>query len=236
MLPGTWGAVAFAAWPEGVVAFDPSTGEPLGPMMASWPTGTPSPSVSETPDATLAVVTWADESLHTETAVFDISTGEILVRGLPGLENSHVLKRTSWSGSQRTSRARYDLDTFKPVSTLARATGGSKSISVSADGRTLLNVGFNHSLTLYDLTARHRTCRPAPGPVAMGFSGRIPHRRRRDASLGGVSRGHPSPGICVPAEQALKSCALAGRELTAAEWSTYFPGEEQVATCAELAD
>jgi hypothetical protein len=38
-----------------------------------------------------------------------------------------------------------------------------------------------------------------------------------------------------PAQQASHACALAGRELTTAEWSTYFPGDEQVATCAELA-
>jgi hypothetical protein len=38
-----------------------------------------------------------------------------------------------------------------------------------------------------------------------------------------------------PAKQASNACALAGRELSAEEWSTYFPGEEQISTCAWLA-
>jgi hypothetical protein len=35
-------------------------------------------------------------------------------------------------------------------------------------------------------------------------------------------------------EQAADACAVAGRELTQEEWSTYFPSEERVATCAAL--
>ena len=35
-------------------------------------------------------------------------------------------------------------------------------------------------------------------------------------------------------QQSASACALAGRELTPDEWSTYFPGEAQVATCAAL--
>lgn len=38
-----------------------------------------------------------------------------------------------------------------------------------------------------------------------------------------------------PAVQADAACDLAGREFSTEEWSTYFPGEEQVATCAVLA-
>ena len=33
VVPGAWGGTAFAWWRNGVVAFDPSTGEPLGPVM-----------------------------------------------------------------------------------------------------------------------------------------------------------------------------------------------------------
>ena len=38
----------------------------------------------------------------------------------------------------------------------------------------------------------------------------------------------------VPEHQALAACEMAGRELSAEEWATYFPGEPQVATCAAL--
>jgi hypothetical protein len=39
-----------------------------------------------------------------------------------------------------------------------------------------------------------------------------------------------------PAEQFEAACRLAGRDLTAAEWSTYFPGESPTATCAAVLD
>ena len=104
-------------------------------------------------------------------------------------------------------------------------------MDVSLDGRTLLNVGWNNRLTLYDLTR----------DIVLG--------EPIDTSGAGVRGGYLSAdgktlitalpdGILlwdlVPEHQALAACTLAGRELSEQEWATYFPGEEQVATCATL--
>ena len=189
---------------------------------------------SETPDASRAVVNSSDVSgIRTETAVFDIATGKLLVRGLVGLENSWALDDDELIGINEDSAGRYDIDTLEPISTLARATGGGESISVSDDGHTLLSVGYNHSLTLYDLTTDIPLAAPLPAQVRGVLGGFL-------TADGQTLLSQVADGIAVwdlrPAEQAAKACAIAGRELTPEEWSTYFPDEEQIDTCAALVD
>lgn len=235
VLRGSWGDVAFAVWPEGIAPFDPSTGRARGSVIVP-PEGAFSDvrSVSETPDGSRAVITWSDGAGgDTETAVFDMASGAIVVRGLRGPERTLTVSDEDLVGITGDYARRYDLATLEAVSVLARAPGGSQFMSVTSDGRTLLNVGFNNVLTLYDLTA------------GIGLSPSIdsdmPARHLRGGYLapGGDRLIEALPeGIRAwelrASVQAEKVCALAGRELTEAEWATYFPGEEQVATCAEL--
>ena len=245
VLPGGRDSPAFAWWPEGIVAFEPSTGEPLGPVMtATDNVFTRVFSASETPDTALAVITWYDEKRDVdETGVFDLRTGENVGRGLYGVGYTHALAGDQFIGVAAEYARRYDIRTLEPVSTLARAVGGGMLVSVSADGRTLLNVGFNNALTLYDLTADIALATPLHSPAstlrlidAFTLDERVP---------GGFLTADGETllealvdGIRVwdlrPAEQAAHACAVAGRELTDEEWATYFPGEEQVDTCAAL--
>lgn len=233
VLPGGWEPAAFAWWPDGIVAFDPSTGAPLGPIMRVPDAPFNVLSASETHDSTLAVVTWSGDTPHSETGVFDIATGRLLVRGLHDLDSSHALGSDQVIGVAADYARRYDIHTLKPISALARAIGGSQLTSVSMDGRTLLNVGFNNALTLYDLTADIALATPVDSDA--------PGVRLRGGYLtaDGETLLEALPdGIRVwdlrPAEQAAQACALAGRELTEEEWSTYLPGEERVGTCAGL--
>lgn len=235
LVPGGWAHLAFAWWPDAVVAFDPSTGAPLGPAL-SLPgvQFVDVLSASETPDQERAVITWWEESVGmTETAVFDIPTGDLLVRGLYGLEQSHALDSDQVIGIEAENARRYDIRTLEPVSSLARAVGGSQLISASTDGRTLLSVGFNNALTLYDLRADVALAAPldsdAPGVRLRGGYLTADGETLLEALPDGVRIWD-----LRPVEQALDACALAGRELSAEEWSTYFPGEERVDTCAAL--
>jgi DNA-binding SARP family transcriptional activator len=232
---GRWAKPAFAWWPGGdVVAFDPATGRTLGPGMTMPTDVVDFASVSATPDATRAIVTWFDDARTlSETAVFEIATGELLVRGLDGLDTSIAVDDQQLVGIANDYARRYDLSTLDAVSVLARATGGSQLISVSADGQTLLNVGFNNVLTLYDLTANIALTPPidsdAPGQRLVGGF----------LTADGDTLLEALPdGIRVwdlrPAQQASHACALAGRELSEEEWATYFPGEERIETCAAL--
>ena len=190
-------------------------------------------SASTTPDEERVAFTWWDDKrLVAETAVFDIQTGEMLVSGLPDVDSTLVIGTDELIAVTEQTAQRVALDTLQPRSTLARATGGSWALDVSLDRRTLLNVGLNNRLTLYDLTR----------DIVLG--------EPIDTSGGGVRGGYLSAdgktlitalpdGILlwdlVPEHQALAACALAGRELSEQEWATYFPGEKPVATCEVLA-
>ncbi|HKP08038.1 MAG TPA: BTAD domain-containing putative transcriptional regulator [Microbacterium sp.] len=233
--PGAWASVAFAWWPDGLVAFDPATGRPLGPSMAP-PDGPfdAVASVSETPDGVLAVVTWSGEDApDSQTGVFDIATGDLVVDGLFGLEGSLALDREQIVGVAADYARRYDIRTLAPTTVLARAIGGSQLLSAGTDGVTLLNVGFNNVLTLYDLTADIALATPVDSDA--------PGTRIRGGALtadGGTLLEALTDGIRVwdldPARQSAHACALAARGLSEEEWSTYFPGEERVETCAAV--
>jgi WD40 repeat protein len=235
LLAGGWERPAFAWWDGGIVAFDPGTGEPLGPIMTPPDSSIRAVfSVSETPDSSLAVITWWDgTAAPDETGVFDIATGELLRDGLYGLEGIRVIDGDRFIGVTEDFARIYDIRTLKPLSALARAPGGGALNSLSSDGRTLLNVGYNNALTLYDLTAKIALAGPIDSAVD---ATRVPGGF---LTSDGESLLEALPdGIRVwdlrPADQASHACALAGRELTSEEWSTYFPGEKQVDTCAEL--
>jgi DNA-binding SARP family transcriptional activator/energy-coupling factor transporter ATP-binding protein EcfA2 len=232
---GGWRTPAFAAWPEGVVAFDPATGEALGPTM-TLPDGrfTEVRTISETPDSKRAVITWFNEEQAShETGVFEISTGVLVSRGLFGLEGSDAVDDDRVVGIAEDYARIYDIRTLEPVAALARAAGGGNRITVSLDGRTMLNVGFNNSLTLYDLRANTALGGRLDG---LADATRVPGGF---LTADGESLIEALPdGIRVwdlrTRQQAMDACALAGRELTEDEWSTYLPGEEAVSTCAAL--
>lgn len=242
VMAGGWEPPAFAVWDSGIVAFDPMTGEPLGEQLAVpaaadlvvW-------SISETRDGKRAVVSF-ETAGRLETAVFDLASGAMLAGGLTDIESSQVVDDEYFVGVSESEVHLYDLATLDPVSALPRAIGGGQWTSVSLDGRTLLNVGWNNAITLYDLTAGIALASPlrsdmhsfafADGAI-VGF--RIGGFLTAD---GEVLLERVSEGIRVwdlrPSAQARDACTLAGRELTEEQWETYFPGEAQVATCAEL--
>lgn len=232
---GGWGRLAFLAFGDQVVTFDPATGEPVGePLALDDARFDDVASVSASSDQKLAAVTWYDSAVgETETGVFRIADGELLVRGLHRRDAALISTADDIIAVSDKTAQRIDMTTLEPVSTLSRADGGSRMLTESLDGRTLLNVGWDDSLRLYDLT--------------------------RDIPLGDAIDGGPHPpegaggylapdgqtlyvntatGVLAwdlrPAAQARTACALAGRELSAEEWSTYFPGEAKVDTCAML--
>ena len=104
-------------------------------------------------------------------------------------------------------------------------------MDISRDGRTLLNVGWNNRLTLYDLSRGILLAEPIPteNPEVRGGYLTADGKTLVTALLDGILLWD-----LVPQHQAVAACRLAGRELSAHEWATYFPGEEQVATCASL--
>ena len=75
------------------MAFDPATGEAVGEPMSvpGWRVDEVL-SASATPDESRVAFTWCDEERSVdETAVFDVRSGELLVRGLPGVDSTLVI-------------------------------------------------------------------------------------------------------------------------------------------------
>ena len=115
--------------------------------------------------------------------------------------------------------------------------------SVSDDGRTLLTSAAGNAITLYDLTADIALASPVDSPAAIfrlldGVRSSLLVPGGFLTADGDTLLEALRDGIRVwdlrPAEQASNACAVAGRELSAEEWATYFPGEPHVATCAAL--
>nr|WP_239522028.1 BTAD domain-containing putative transcriptional regulator [Geodermatophilus sabuli] len=103
-----------------------------------------------------------------------------------------------------------------------------------ADGRTVATVGMDGTVTLFDVerglprtgplrasgagTAVYTHLLPGPGDELVAFSGEVPGRR------------YPLD----PQEWLAAACALAGRDLTRAEWERYLPAREWRPTCTDL--
>lgn len=233
LIPGGLGRLAFAVFEEQLVVFDPATGDVVGEPLSvpGWRVDE-AMAASATPDETRAAFTWWDGRTNVyETAVFDIRTGALLVRGLPGVDETLVIAPDELIAVTDETVQRVALDTLEPRASLARATGGSQAMDISRDGRTLLNVGWNNRLTLYDLSRGILLAEPIPteNPEVRGGYLTADGTTLVTALLDGILLWD-----LVPQHQAVAACRLAGRELSAHEWATYFPGEEQVATCASL--
>jgi DNA-binding SARP family transcriptional activator len=235
VIPGGLGRPGFASFESQLVAFDPATGDVVGePMVVpdgrvDWVL-----SASATADESRVAFTWYNlETGDRETAVFDLQTGDLVVRGLVGVDETLIIGQNELVAVTDETVQRVALDTLEPRSSLPRATGGSQAMDVSLDGRTLLIVGHNNRLTLYDLTRDI----VLGGPIVSGLVGvRGGYLTSDGETLVVASRDGIQLWDLIPEHQALAACDLAGRELSAQEWATYFPGEPQAATCAELAE
>lgn len=236
LLDGGWSRLAFVVFDSQVVAFDPATGEPEGaPLRIDGANFDFVGSVSASRDETLVAVNWFDEAVgDTETAVFRLADGELLVRGLPQRDRTLITGDDQIIAVANETAQRVDIDTLRPTSTLPRAEGASQALTESLDGRTLLNVGFDNRLRLYDLTLDIALGDAIRGDADADYPGGF-------LSPDGETLYTNTPGGILawelrPAAQARAACALAGRELSTEEWSTYFPDEAKVDTCGALAD
>jgi hypothetical protein len=232
------GPHAFAVAEDTLIPFDPLTGRADSPPL---PVGESKlydriQSIDETLDGDRVVVTWWDAAgERLVSTVFDTSDGSILAQGLYGLDGTAFLPSGDIVGASNDRLVLVDGSTLKQHARLSRPAGGSRGISVSADGRTLLNEGWNNRITLYDLGDSIKL-----GDTISAAS----NTGTREVYLSPDARTmiqNSSEGILVwdlsPASHFDAACRIAGRELTVDEWDTYFGASEpQVATCAGVTD
>ena len=232
------GPHAFVVADDALIPFDPLTGRADLPPL---PVGEPNLyerilSIDETLDGDRVVVTWVDAAAERQVStVFDTSDGSILAQGLYGLDGTAFLPSGDIVGASNDRLVLVDGSTLEQLARLSRPAGGSRGLSVSADGRTLLNEGWNNRVTLYDLGYSIKL-----GDTISAAS----NTGTRDVYLSPDARTmiqNSSEGILVwdlsPTSHFDAACRIAGRELTVDEWDTYFGASEpQVATCAGVLD
>jgi WD40 repeat protein len=108
----------------------------------------------------------------------------------------------------------YDLHTLKPLGTFPGARGLVAGVTFSHDGKVLMAVSQDRTVSFYDTASRTRLGDPIPWVSRASL--------RPDGAAVAVGTGD---GIAVwdinPQHLALAACRLAGRNLTTAEWATY---------------
>ena len=228
------GDTAYLLGARSVQGFDPSTGEAQGeplhrPDMEPWDPL----SVSESADGTLVAVTaWDLKAQLTNTTVFERATGAVLAEGLPGSEGSLVTVDGDLVAVTDTALTLNDLTTLEPLESLPKPFGGGHTIEIDDTGRTMLVVGWDNRGSLYDVADGIRLGDPLQ-TVSPDPSGGAHLSRDGEHLVTGAPEG-----ILVwdmnPASHAAAMCRIAGRELTAVEWSTYFGDDQQTPTCADV--
>ena len=98
--------------------------------------------------------------------------------------------------------------------------------------RTVVSTGPDTHVTLYDAD---RGLVRARMPVTAGdVEAQTFLLRAVDGEVSAVVRGHP--GRTYPLDPQVwldRACAVAGRDLTRDEWSSYLPGREYEQTCTD---
>ena len=189
--------------------------------------------MSESTDGAFVAVTWWDHKaqLH-QTTVFERATGAVIAEGLHGSEGSLVTADGDLVVVTDTALTRNDLTTLEPLGSLPKPFGGGHTIEIDDAARTMLVVGWDNRGSLYDVADGIRLGDPLQtvSPEEAGGA----HLSHDGARL---VTGAPE-GVLVwdmnPEAHSTAACRIAGRELTAVEWSTYFGDERQTATCAGM--
>ena len=230
---GRSGAVGYSFGDGWIQAYDPATGEEVGPRMDP---GGRAVTVGDTSDGEYVVAwVWSGDPIVRSVAVFDARTGHELARGLTG--GNGVVPIPDGSGVIGSQANQVTISTL-PDLELARVLpnpGGSASDfpQISDDGRTLLIPTDSQQVALYD-------------PVAgISLGDRIPAVTRDYWPSGFLSPDgnravvNIAEGIALwdldPDDQFAAVCRIAGRELTDVEWATYLGDEPPERTCGQLA-
>jgi DNA-binding SARP family transcriptional activator/WD40 repeat protein len=108
----------------------------------------------------------------------------------------------------------YDLRTLKPLGSFPGARGLVAGLTFSHDGKVLMAVSQDRTVSIYDTASRTRLGDPIPWVVRASL--------RPDGAALAVGTGD---GLAIwdlnPQHLAVAACRLAGRNLTPAEWDAY---------------
>lgn len=155
-------------------------------------------------------------------SVFDAATGRLLVGNI---ELSSVSIAVSRSGTVAIGKTDgtlglYDPVTLRQLASLPGARGFVQQLQFSDDGAVLMGMGNDNSVSLYDVATATRIGDPIVLPsVLTSWAAITPDGRE-------MTTTYPEGGAVTiwdldPEHWATAACAIAGRNLTREEWTTY---------------
>jgi hypothetical protein len=226
-LPSPDGDVAMSVSPDGSVwLIDPTTGSRTGDVVTA--TGRVDWASMSYDGRLIATVAW-DDGRHVE--VHDVATGEVVADGLRGPQHVAFAPDGDLYAATNGRITRHDPDDLSRIGTLPGAHGEINSLQFSRDGSLLLATANDETTSLYDVATGTRLGDPVPTAAPLI----IPAFLRPDGLAMAVT---VEEGVTVwdldPDHHFEAACRIAGRELTAEEWATYFGDLEQVATCDQV--
>lgn len=230
-VPGGPGPLSFAIYDEWIAPFDPETGKATGVLIdfaeKDLVFGANALSINEIPGENRAVLTWNDkQEAETVTAVYDLTTGEEIARGLEG-DTASIPLHDGRIVSASANGLRLSSPLLEPLRTAPKPIAAGAEFELSDDGKTLLLTGSDGA-ALYDaetLTSLGSAAavQPLYGPGAyLSPSGERMVTNRAD----GILLWDLDPDHMVEAV-----CRMVGRDFTPTEWRTYFGEAEQKPTC-----
>lgn len=123
----------------------------------------------------------------------------------------------------------WDVKTQQPIQQLTGHLSSVQSVAFSPAGKILASGGADRSIILWDVASRQPIGQPLTGHTgsvnSLVFS---PDGKTLVSASNEIIVWDLDPQLWVE-----KSCQRAGRNLTRAEWTQYFPNEEYRVTCAQ---
>jgi hypothetical protein len=154
------------------------------------------------------------------TVVLDGTTGTVPAGPLVGPDITSVSQDGTQFGASGGGITRYDLETLEPLGELAAARGEINTLQFTDDGRLLLATSNDQSAALYDVGTGMRLGDPisTSAPLVYPAFLRPDGRALAVTDAAGVVVWHLELDHLTDA-----ACAMAGRNLTRTEWTSYLP-------------